>query len=453
MSKRKKKQRAEEIQVVKREIPIQDDPYWKIASIYMDAHRVGRFISRFERFEDLHPEWTYGLMNGVPTYYCVLGVERGATEDQIEQAYERKLEFSSYPKEVLWEAFDVVSSPRLQKEYDELLLAFEQVTKCMLPAEKNELVKKHSACISIEKDYIRMDQILSRYKDYIFLYMHGMPELYEIAGLAKDSTTEEIRRNCRTDSELLKKISALLNDSASREEYDFMLDFSAKYGNTERLEAREKYRKKWERMDRGVFEKIILAALNEPDAIGRYMQRRDEILNSNQDWKQYLPPNKETFLSVLGLDAGSLRADKREVERAVREKYRQLEKTPQVNLAYSVLKNTSQREDYLWLLENHEMQDPLISLLSAEEVPGGIKIKKENGEMPGIQETMNALIRLFAEGEINRGNDKIPNTQEMIAIIRRILEEEEVVKRRTPRRIKRRGDKKQNEQTTFEVLE
>ncbi|RZN42767.1 MAG: hypothetical protein EFT35_01760, partial [Methanophagales archaeon ANME-1-THS] len=110
MSKRKKKQRTEEIQVIKQEIPIQDDPYWKVASIYMDKHRVGRFISRFERFEDLHPEWTDWLMNGMPTYYCVLGVERGAPKDQIEQAYERKLKFSSYPREVIGEAFDVLSS-------------------------------------------------------------------------------------------------------------------------------------------------------------------------------------------------------------------------------------------------------------------------------------------------------------------------------------------------------
>ncbi|MDI6885780.1 MAG: hypothetical protein QMD22_05435 [archaeon] len=438
MSKRKKKQRAEEIQVVKQEIPIHDDPYWGVSSIYMDAHRVGRFISRFERFEDLHPEWTYELMNGIPTYYCVLGVERGATKDQIERSYERKLKFSSYPKEVIGEAFDVLSSPRLQKEYDELLLTFEQVTKCMSPAEKNELVEKHSEHISIEKEYIRMGQILSRYKDYTLLYMLGMPDLYEIAGLAKDYTTEEIRRNRRADSELLNKIYAVLNDTASREEYDFMLGFIAKYANKERLEARDRNRKKWERIDRGIFERIILTALNEPGAIERYTQRRDEILNSNQDWKQYFPPNKETFLSILGLDAGSLRTDKKEVERAIREKYRQLEKTPQVNLAYSVLKNTSQREDYLWLLENNEMLDPLVSLLSVEEVSGGIKIKKEKGEIPSIRETMNALIRLFAETErgIKRGRDKIPSTQEMMDILTSILEEE-VLKEGTPKRFER----------------
>lgn len=442
MSKKKKKQRAEGIQTIKQEISVQDDPYWRVSGIYMDAHRVGRFISRFERFEDLHPEWIDELMDGMPTYYGILSIERGATKDRIEQAYERKSRFSSYPDEVIEEAYDVLSNPGLQKEYDELLFTFEQVTKCMPHPEKNELIKKHSARISIEREYTRMEQILSRYKDYTLLYMHGMPDLYEIAGLAKDSAIEKIRKNCRADSELLEKIRAVLSDPASREEYDFILGFIARHTDRKRLEERDRNGKKWKHIDRSIFENIILTALNEPDVIEKYMQRRVEILNSNQDWKQYLPPDKETFLSIIGLDAGSLRADKKEIERAIREKYRQLEKTPQVNLAYSVLKNTSQREDYLWLLENHEMLDTLASLLSVKEVPG--EIKKGNNEIAGTQETINALIRLFAERRIKRGKDKIPSTQEMIDILTGILEEEESAKEEALKRIKGRKDKRLN---------
>jgi molecular chaperone DnaK len=190
---------------------------------------------------------------------------------------------------------------------------------------------------------------------------------------------------------------------------------------TVKLEARS--RKNWKRIERGIFDKIILTALNEPDVIEKYMQRQVEILNSNQDWKQYLPPNKETFLSILGLDAGSLRADKKEVEIAIREKYRQFEKTPQVNLAYSVLKNTSQRGNYLWLLENHKMLNTLFSLFVAEE--GHREIKREREEIPDIQETINALTRLFAEKRMKIGKDKTPSTQEMINILSKIFEEED----------------------------
>ncbi len=370
MSKKKKKQKAKDIQAVKQEIPIQDDPYWKASSIHMDAHRVGRYLARFERFEYLHPEWTGDLMDGIPTYYCVLGVEKGATSDEIENAYNKKLSFSSYPDEVIEEAFDVLSDARLQKEYNELLFIFEQITKCMPYMEKNELIEKHSTHLNSEKEYTRMEQILHNYKGYHILYMNGMPDLYEIAGHAKDSTFEEIKKYSETGSELLKKTCTILGDPASREDYDFLIYFTNKYADQKSLEKREVRRKKWGEIDKGFSEKMILTVLNEPDAIEKYMLRRGEILNSNQDWKHYIPPNKETFLSMLGLDKNSICGDKKEIEKTIREKYRQLEKTAQVNLAYSVLKNTSLRDDYLWLLENHEMLDTLVNLLSErEEVP------------------------------------------------------------------------------------
>ena len=360
-------------------------------------------------------------MDGLPTFYCILGVGRGAPQDQIEQACERKMNFTSYPPEVLIEAFDVLSDPRLQKEYDDLLLTFEQVTRCMPSHEKNELAQKHREYISVEKEYIRMGQILTRYRDYTILYRFGMPDLYEIAGLARDYTPEEMSRTCSSDSELLAKIRTVLNDPASREEYDFMLGFFARHGNKEHLEGRESNRKNWTCLARGVFEKIILTALNEPDTLLNALHRRDEILNNNQDWQHYLPPHKETFLLLLGLDTGSLRMDKAEVEKALRERYRPLEKTPEVNLAYSVLKNKSQREDYLWLLENREMLETLASLLTAEKVSGAKG--KEVGSI--IRERMTALIQLFGGmGKVGRrGVNKKPSTQEMLKILNSILDE------------------------------
>ncbi|MCG7849385.1 MAG: hypothetical protein MIO93_09440, partial [ANME-2 cluster archaeon] len=90
MSKKKKKQTKSDSSIAKHEISILDDPYWKISSIFVDMHRVGRFINMFEQFEVRHTEWVNDLMRGIPTYYCVLGVEKGADKSQIEKAYEIK---------------------------------------------------------------------------------------------------------------------------------------------------------------------------------------------------------------------------------------------------------------------------------------------------------------------------------------------------------------------------
>jgi hypothetical protein len=43
-------------------------------------------------------------------------------------------------------------------------------------------------------------------------------------------------------------------------------------------------------------------------------------------------------------------------------------RTPRVNLAYSVLKNQAQRDDYLWLIENYTFINMLSTLLSVEKV-------------------------------------------------------------------------------------
>jgi len=366
MSKKKKKQKQSDSSTVKQEISILDDPYWKVSSIFVDMHRIGRFISKFERFEMRHPEWVQDLMEGTPTYYCILGVEKEAAKSQIEQAYEKKRGFSSYNDEVIEEAFDVLSNPGFTREYNKLLFIFEQITKSMPQHEKNELIKNHDDNINTEKEYIRIGPILEKYKWYHVLYMKGMPDLYEVTGIAQDSPEEAFKEHSDSDSEFMQKIYSLLSDKSFRKDYNFLIYFTNIHSKPEILEEKEMHRRKWEQIDNQIVEKIILNALNEPFGITNIVSRSSETINNNHDWLQYIPPNEETFLSVLGLKMDSLSGEKKEVEKTLREKYRYLEKTAKVNLAYSVLKNTSLREDYLWLLENNEMFDALNDLFSTE---------------------------------------------------------------------------------------
>ncbi len=214
--------------------------------------------------------------------------------------------------------------------------------------------------------------------------------------------------------------------------------FNNKYSGKKNLEEREKRKRKWKKIDRSILERLILTALSEPDAILKYMQRWEEIINSNQDWKQYLPPNKETFLSVIGLDRNSLSGDKKEVERTIREKYRYLEKTAQVNLAYSVLKNTSQREDYLWLLENHEMLNTLFNLFKKEQEEAPEEIKRK--EMPDLKEVLGALTDLLAQRarrEARKGKDEMPSMHEVMNALSDLLSEKEKEEKRSPKRARR----------------
>ncbi len=407
MSKKKKKQQVQA--EVKPEIPIQDDPYWKVSSVHMDAHRVGRFISKFERFEYAHPLWAEELLDGTPTFYCVLGVVRGVTKEEVKEAFEKKSRFSSYPGYILDEACEVLSSLKFQREYDELLFVFEQMTKCMPLLEKSDLIQNHDKRLRTEKEFVRMGALMPRYKNYIDFYMKGMPDLYEIAGLAKNSSLEEIKNQCENGSDLFKKIYTMLGDRALREEYDFMMNFILKFGDESKFEERKSRRKRWDGFGRELFEKIVLNALCSSDEDEIFKKRLFEILKTNQDWLQYLPPNKETFFSILGLDGSSLPVNKKEIEKIIREKYRTLEKTPKINLAYTVLKNASQREDYLWLIENNELLNAIQRIFSDEEpeVPSSKRTRtgklKENARKKKIhdQMTIEEIIEKILEKHAN----------------------------------------------------
>jgi len=51
MSKKKNKRKECNQPVLKPEIPVQDDSYWKVSHLFLDAHRVGRFMKKFERLK------------------------------------------------------------------------------------------------------------------------------------------------------------------------------------------------------------------------------------------------------------------------------------------------------------------------------------------------------------------------------------------------------------------
>jgi len=384
MSRKKNKEKEPNKPVLEPEISIQDDPYWRVSSLFLDFHRLGRSLKQFEHFADEFPEWTEPLLAGVPTWYCVLGVHRGASEEEIEKAYSKKSQFSYFTSFIIEEAYDVLTDEYFKKKYDELLSLFEQYSKCLSASEKKELIDSHNENIKCEKEFIRMSEIQPQYMKFLEIQLFGAPDLYEIIGSRRAASIEDIKKKCENGSELFKKIGSILGDPKKRDDYDFLLYFTERYGSKEDHEQRSRKTKKWEKIDRKSFEQIILMSLDIDNTM-EIQRRMNEIINANQDWMKYLPPNKDTFFSILGIDQSSLTGDKKEIEKILREKYRPLEKTPIVNLAYSVLKNESQRVDYICLFDNSHIFNAMKFIASDEEEEGeksGVfgKLKKEKGK-------------------------------------------------------------------------
>jgi DnaJ-class molecular chaperone len=236
-------------------------------------------------------------------------------------------------------------------------------------------------------DFVRMGEVQPQYAKFLNFYLLGAPELYEIIGLNPKSLSEDIIKRCENGSELFKKIGSILGDPSKRSEYDFLMYFVERYGTGENHEERSRNAKKWKKIDRNIIEKILIISLDHSDASDKYDIRLNNIISANQDWKLYLPPGKKTFFSILGIEKSSLSGDKKEIEKILREKYRYLEKTNEVNLAYSVLKNESQRADYLWLSDNINMFNALEQIYSKEEeeVPLINKKKRKGLKKQGVK--------------------------------------------------------------------
>lgn len=336
------------------QVPIEDDPYWNLSSIFSDPSRIARYVHRFQSFCDRYPQWGEDLMGGVPTYYCVLGCPRGTAKDEILKAFERERAMSPFSGDTIEEAYCVLSDPKLQKKYDEFLSFFEPVSRGLPPEGKVEIKKTHQSLVDKGKIYKQISGIKEVYTDYMGLNASGMPDIYEIAGLDRNCDDEAIRNACQKDDEFSKKVFSLLIDPTMRNKFDLIHEFFETQLSEENRAAREDNREIWEDIDPLLVQRVMLLSLNDSNGFTSLNHETGEILNQDQDWKFYLPPS-DTFFSILGIDMSSVTLPKSEFESMLRLRYRELERTTRVNLAYTVLKNTSLREKYLFLYKNYEV--------------------------------------------------------------------------------------------------
>ena len=348
----KKKKASQATPAPDPEIPIEDDPYWKVSHLYLDEHRAARHVERFEKYFDEQPDWVDHILDGLPTYYCILGVRHGATPKQVRDAFDRRFTHSIYPRDVILEASVTLEDPDTQREYDEFLVAFERYTTCLLPSEKRELIKQHREYVEEAKEAETASSTISHHLGYLTFVFRGMPDIYTVAGISPDASIREVQEACAENSPLMNQVRTILCNPATRNDYDFLHSLVDRRVREEDVQDMGERQERWKRLDPATRDSIVLLTLREPQACLNHLTRFGDTLNTNQDWAAYIPPSPESFFSIIGIDPRALPAGKKEVASLLREKYRDLDRTPQVNLAYSVLKNAELREEYFWVYEH-----------------------------------------------------------------------------------------------------
>ncbi|MEA2003989.1 MAG: hypothetical protein U9O53_03440 [archaeon] len=346
-----KKAKAEKIEISEEELAYNewmqlfacDDPYWKFPTRYVDFSRLMGHAKKIESFKEQYSDCIEDLLSGFPTYYCVLCVSKNDPADVIKEAYQRKIEQSTYPDDVIERACETLSDRKKRSDYEEILRLFLKLMQGYSAKDKRELVEEHDEWIKDEKDYATVNYLMTHRGAWLNLYHLGAPTLYELLGVdrAKLKEGEVVQgRNEGVDRRLVEDACRILNNPQLRFEYDFMLDRADEILPVDHLMDGESRKPVWKGDDR-----MYLVALRCYEDI----RKQDLLMAEHGDWMDYI--GDKTFYDVLTIDRDSIPEDKREAERFIRNIYRDLERTQEVNRAYSVLKNSRMRADYDWMLK------------------------------------------------------------------------------------------------------
>ena len=347
-----------------------DDPYWEVPSRYMDRSRVGGQEKKLEKFDRLYPGCVDDLFDGLPTYYGVLCVSKNDSREAIEKAYERKKKCSVYPDDVIERAYEMLSDKKKRSAYNEIISTFQKVLMGFTAVDKREIAEDHDEWLEREKKRATMEYIMENHGAWLYLFSRGAPTFYELLGVnrAKQKKGKVRSKKKNVDPRLVEEICRILNNPQLRFEYDFMIDELSKifaespFVNelSQHLRGLGAVSRRKKTFLKGK-DAAYLMVLKYYD----YLERYEEIKTKYREWWEYT--GNKTFYDVLNLDVASIPSDRREAEDVIRNAYKEKKRTEEINLAYSVLKNSRLRKDYNWLLK-HEKWLKVMHELDIEEV-------------------------------------------------------------------------------------
>lgn len=335
----------------------EEDPYWQVSTVHRDPSKGGRASSQFHKFIIRYPGWADDIFSGLPTYYGILGVLRGASPEHLLHNYKQEMIFSCFQDETVERAYQTLSDTRLRIKYDEFLQLFKVVTEYTPSEIIDDIRSSHDKYLKRAIQFRRLRNSLERFSDYVTLSAKGLPSIFEYSGLLPESDEGEIAAYGKEDNELARVISSLLLDPHTREEFAYISEFYTEmYRDEEKKKVLEEFKKVWTSIHPALLYRVMLTVLTTSQGYDEIVETVIDNLNDNHDWIPYLPPSKETFFTVLGVDETVASLPKPEIESLLRSQYRRCDRTVQVNLAYTVLKNSSLREKYLWMREYYEFK-------------------------------------------------------------------------------------------------
>ena len=388
------------------------DKYWPKINTQMRIREI-KVYKQLKNFERSQRDWVYFHLDcGYPTFYSILGVDFNVNKTQLQKIYKFKCDKSYFPLEIIEEAYKTIKNLEIRSKYNQFIRTFRDFYNILSEEERSELDKKHSEWQSNEKKKIILSLILERHKNWEILYLIGM-NLFSISKIKSNFKMQDIlslyEKYSKSRAKMAKILACVtqtfLNSFVYQEYYTFLSLIASFLLNSERSMVINKLQKHWQKFNFTFndFRDILLSQEPVMEKIKTY----ESILFKNCSWLKYLPPHKETLYCFLDLDINALNLQESikesndnnnsEFRDLLFKKYKIAQKTPETNLAYTILKNPALRADYDWMLKNNLLLMKILLLLRFKEIDSIKRKQILNGSL----QIEDMLIQLNPEEILN----------------------------------------------------
>lgn len=349
-----------------------EDMYWPKE----DAPTRGKQFQTYQRFrgfERAHKKWTrYHCDEGYPTFFSILCAEPRLDIFRLDKVYPFKLANSSFPKDLIEEAYKTLKSEKLRTTYLQFLKIFQEFYVDVAdPEYRTSLDEAHEAHQYIEKNQILLSCISGGHPNWGVMHEMGI-NLLSIGRIKSGDNAEKLARLSQRKpkppgsilSIIRSQVRLALSSSGTLAEYKLFAEIYPPSLPPKENDLIKKYRNLWTKCN---FQPADFEILLSAEPVEKMISKWDDTLNQHGDWAKNLPPNPDTFYHLLDLPPPpSLSpATGTSFRDLLFAKFKTLPKTPEVNAAYTVLRNPTDKADYDWMLTCHPTVAKVVPLLES----------------------------------------------------------------------------------------
>jgi predicted transcriptional regulator len=337
---------------------------------FISASRFNKIEKNLQRITNLHPDWKQDYLHGLPTYYKLFNVQPNKVDSTkidyiktILQAYEL------FPTRHIEEISAILLDKSTEKLYYEFISNIKEIF-CNIDDDKFDAVKEHRNKDVMEFTTKIKSKIIQKfYPLFDLVQLSGIPSLYILINIKQPEPTieivkehfEKINHSSKEFENLFEILSQILLNEFVKSYYDLIERRNMTHKNNELLEQQtilvQSLRKLYFiEIDEFyiLYNEIITIALTLD-----LKKIKTITLPIIMEWSQSIEEGKDYF-NILGISP-DYTSDT--IENELRKKFRETERTPEINRAYGVLKNKFKRQDYDWVKKNYQSLKLYLSLI------------------------------------------------------------------------------------------